>query len=40
VQNARAALDTLLAQEVAAFNRLLTARGQPALTPELPKPIP
>jgi hypothetical protein len=40
VQDARAALDALLSQDVAAFNRLLTARGQPALTPELPKPIP
>lgn len=40
VQDARAALDRLLAQDLAAFNRMLTGRGQPAITPELPKPVP
>jgi hypothetical protein len=40
VQDAKMALDTLLAQDLAAFNKLLSGKGQPPITAEMPKPLP
>ena len=40
VKDTRTALDALIQKELAAFNQLLSSKGQPPIGLELPKPIP